>query len=117
MRIRQAVRSELDTRLADACLMRSTISVLENCVGSSHNSGPRTDAPIKSLRGAERRSNLDFGRLEIASGFALAMTIFQSFRVIYAYITLENPCIARSRFQGMHPNVNGRPLDRDKSRP
>jgi len=43
-----------------------------------------------SLRGAERRSNLDFGRLEIASGFALAMTIFQSFRMIKTDITFKN---------------------------
>ncbi|HMK34719.1 MAG TPA: hypothetical protein VK463_06615 [Desulfomonilaceae bacterium] len=48
-----------------------------------------------SLRGVERRSNLGFGRLEIASGFALAMTILESFRVIKTDITLEKPYIFR----------------------
>jgi len=43
-----------------------------------------------SLRGAERRSNLDVDRLEIASGFALAMTIFQSFRIIKTNTTFGN---------------------------
>jgi len=71
---------------------RAVIPVLENCVGFSHNSGPHAGGPIMSLRGAER-SNLDFGRLEIASGFALAMTIFQPFRVIKTGITFENPSI------------------------
>jgi len=44
-----------------------------------------------SLRGVERRSNLSSGQLEIAWGFALAMTIFQSFRVTETGITSENP--------------------------
>jgi len=44
-----------------------------------------------SLRGVERRSNLCFGQVEIASGFALAMTVFESVRVIKTDTTSENP--------------------------
>jgi len=43
-----------------------------------------------SLRGAERRSNLGFDRLEFASGFALNDDL-PSFRVIKTDITFENP--------------------------
>ena len=44
-----------------------------------------------SLRGVGRRSNLTFGQLEIASGFALAMTVFESLRVIKTDTTFKNP--------------------------
>jgi len=58
------------------------IAVLESSVGLVHGSRPHSNDPIMSLRGVERRSNLCFGQFEIASGFALAMTVFESFRVI-----------------------------------
>ena len=44
-----------------------------------------------ALRGVQRRSNLGLGWLEIASGFALAMTVLESCRVIKTDSTLENP--------------------------
>jgi len=66
------------------------IPVLENCVGLSHYSGPYAGSPIMSLRGAERRSNLCFGRLEIASGLALAMTVSEPFPVTKTDIAFEN---------------------------
>jgi len=69
------------------------VAVLESSVGFVRGSRPHSNDPIMSLRGAERRSNLSFCRLEIASGFALAMTISQSFRVIKTDVTFENPYI------------------------
>ena len=65
------------------------VAVLESSVGFVHDSRPHSNDPIMSLRGPERRSNLGFGPLEIASGFALAMTIFQSFRVTITDVTFD----------------------------
>jgi len=70
--------------------MRIT-AFLQSSVGFVLGSRPHSNDPIMSLRGAERRSNLRLGGLEIASGFALAMTIFQSFLVTKTHITFENP--------------------------
>jgi len=66
-----------------------------------------------SLREVERQSNLGFGRLEIVSGFALAMTIFQPFRVIKIEITFETPykggdCFAAFTMTAFfHSQLNG----------
>jgi len=69
------------------------MAVLENSVGFVRDSRPQSDRAIMSLRGVERRSNLGLGQLEIASGFALAMTIRPLFRVIKTDITFQNPYI------------------------
>jgi hypothetical protein len=47
---------------------RFPIAVLKNCVGFAHASCQYIAEPNLSLRGVERRSNLSFDQLEIASG-------------------------------------------------
>jgi len=74
-----------------------SVVVLKKCAGFSHNSVPQVGGQIMSLRGAERRSNPGFSRLKIAAGSALAMTLFQSIRVIKPTLLLRIPTIIQLR--------------------
>ena len=91
-------------------LPETPIAVLESSVGFVHDSRPHSNDPIMSLRGVELRSNFCIGQLEIASGFALAMTVFESFRVIKTDTTFENP----NKWCGRGPVLPNRQSCREK---
>ena len=67
------------------------IAVLENCVGFAHASRQDIAEPNLSLRGVERRSNLSFGQLEIASGSRPRNDNLPISSRIQTDITFENP--------------------------
>jgi hypothetical protein len=67
------------------------IAVVENCVGFAHASRQDIGEPDLSLRGVERRSNLSFGQLEIASGSRPRNDNLPISLPVQTDVTFENP--------------------------